>query len=534
MALALMEHTNSTTPQNQLKPLIGKDYELKLNQSMQELLAEIHKETPNFSSFIHIFYELIQAKLDPPLESIWVYAGLTFRSRNLQKGDILDRITASKDLFQLVSACSGSSGSLKSIALLAPVVFEVYKVVVELFGKDLASKREKKAMREVKSLVGVILGYVNVCCCKDSSDECGSVGLNLITPFADLVRVWIDSNDGIDSFLPLVSGEIRERISVGGCDGVVYIAGVVIAELFLLQLCLKFHAGIAREELEKELKIWAAGSISGFQNFYFFETLIRMLQEAILPVTSLLSSEDEVLLRKVLYDAVILVEYPFLNPERAINVTTEHMKGLAMARLIITHEGIEFFRKGGDQMRAISYNNAFSSSRLPSQIIRWVTNQVGLEEKANRSYGSSPKALIKWLLNLEDQGIRVFDDSILRCRTKIVLDISKADFEHPASKLEDKKVDDDILFYIDNKEGDKDSDEDKMNASMSAAFVSAAHSMKLTKNGERKRKEGESAGQKKKIKFVKYERSSTVSNDGFNSESEVENPLSDEDTDTKE
>ncbi len=56
------------------------------------------------------------------------------------------------------------------------------------------------------------------------------------------------------------------------------------------------------------------------------------------------SSEDEVLLRKVLYDAVILVEYTFLNPERAINVTTEHMKGLAMARLIITHEGIEFFR----------------------------------------------------------------------------------------------------------------------------------------------------------------------------------------------
>uniref|UniRef100_A0A2N9G4R7 Uncharacterized protein n=1 Tax=Fagus sylvatica TaxID=28930 RepID=A0A2N9G4R7_FAGSY len=534
MALALMEHTNSTTPQNQLKPLIGKDYELKLNQSMQELLAEIHKETPNFSSFIHIFYELIQAKLDPPLESIWVYAGLTFRSRNLQKGDILDRITASKDLFQLVSACSGSSGSLKSIALLAPVVFEVYKVVVELFGKDLASKREKKAMREVKSLVAVILGYVNVCCCKDSSDECGSVGLNLITPFADLVRVWIDSNDGIDSFLPLVSGEIRERISVGGCDGVVYIAGVVIAELFLLQLCLKFHAGIAREELEKELKIWAAGSISGFQNFYFFgphpdaaggdfacdfpiaplfsdpRSLPRHMH-----YFSSESSEDEVLLRKVLYDAVILVEYPFLNPERAINVPTEHMKGLAMARLIITHEGIEFFRKGGDQMRAISYNTAFYSSRLPSQIIRWVTNQ-------------------RWLLNLEDQGIRVFDDSILRCRTKIVLDISKADFEHSASKLEDKKVDDDILFYIDNKEGDKDSDEDKMNASMSAAFVSAAHSMKLTKNRERKRKEGESAGQKKKIKFVKYERSSTVSKDGFNSESEVENPLSDEDTDTKE
>lgn len=56
------------------------------------------------------------------------------------------------------------------------------------------------------------------------------------------------------------------------------------------------------------------------------------------------SSEDEVLLRKVLYDAVILVEYSFLNPERVINVPTEHMKCLAMARLIITHEAVEFFR----------------------------------------------------------------------------------------------------------------------------------------------------------------------------------------------
>lgn len=267
MALALMEPTNSTAPQN-FKPLVGKNYEFKLNQSIQDLLAEIHKETPNFSPFIHIFHELMQAKLDPPLESIWVYAGLTFRSRNLQKDDILDRVTATKDLFQLVSACSGSCGSSKSIALLAPVVFEVYKVVVMLLGKDLVSKRERKAMREVKSLVGVILGYANVCCCKDSNEE--SIGSNLITPFVDLVRVWMDSDDGIGSFLPLVSGEIHERLSVGGCVDVVYLAGVVLAELFLMELCLKFTAGIAREELGKELKIWTVGSISGFQSFYFF------------------------------------------------------------------------------------------------------------------------------------------------------------------------------------------------------------------------------------------------------------------------
>lgn len=56
------------------------------------------------------------------------------------------------------------------------------------------------------------------------------------------------------------------------------------------------------------------------------------------------SSEDEVLLRNVLYDAVILVEYSFLSPERAISIPAEHMKCLAMARLIITYEAIELFR----------------------------------------------------------------------------------------------------------------------------------------------------------------------------------------------
>ncbi|XP_041006715.1 uncharacterized protein LOC121251512 [Juglans microcarpa x Juglans regia] len=537
MSVAAIEHASST-PQNCIDLLVGKNYELKLNQSMQNLFAEIHEETLDLSHFIHVFYELMEAKLDPPLESIWVYAGLTFRSRNPRKDGLLDRITASKDLFQLVSSCSVSCGSSKCIALLTPVVFEVYKVVVELFGKDLALKRERKAMREIISLVEGILGYINVCCSKDSSDECGSLGSNSTTPFAELVRIWIGSNDGIEAFLPLLSGGTIEWLNDGKfCVG--QLAGVVIAEVFLLELCLKFRAGIAREELRS----WAVGSISGFRSFYFFENLVRILLERVLTVTSLLSSEDEVLLRNVLYDAVILVEYSFLSPERAFSIPAEHMKCLAMARLILTYEAIEFFREGGDQKRAISYIDAFSNSLLPSQIIKWGSSQIVLEEKLNRSSGSSPKALIKWLLNLEDRGIKVFDDSISKYRTKLVLDIFKADLEQPASKLKNKKVDDDILFTIDNNGADEDTDEDKMKQSMSAAFVAAAHTMKLPEKGGRKRKEGKSA-ENQKIKFVKYDlcqnsdsvrsRSTIVSNDGSDSESEVENPLSDEDTETKE
>lgn len=281
MALAVIERPGSSNPCNR-HPLIGESYELKLTQSIRSLLAEIRKQDhePEFepSRFIQEekeLYEIIQARVDPPLDSIWVYTALIFRSREFPKNeplDLLDRIAAAKRLFHLVSAFSASCGSSKSIALLAPVVYEVYKVVLQLSGKDLTSKREKKVMKEVKSLMEAILGHINVCCVtgKDLSDE-AEAGLKSITPFVDLVGVWMDSNVALESFLPLVTAEVRERLSEGECE-VAYLAGVVIAEAFLLKLCLNFRFGVSgpREDVEKEARSWAVGSITGFCNFYFF------------------------------------------------------------------------------------------------------------------------------------------------------------------------------------------------------------------------------------------------------------------------
>lgn len=58
------------------------------------------------------------------------------------------------------------------------------------------------------------------------------------------------------------------------------------------------------------------------------------------------SSEDESFLRRILYDAAILVEYSFLSPEKAVNITANHVRDLAVKRLIITHEALELFRFG--------------------------------------------------------------------------------------------------------------------------------------------------------------------------------------------
>lgn len=56
------------------------------------------------------------------------------------------------------------------------------------------------------------------------------------------------------------------------------------------------------------------------------------------------------MLRKVLYDAVILVEYSFLIPERTIHLPADRVRSLAMARLLVIHEAVVYFRYEDGQL----------------------------------------------------------------------------------------------------------------------------------------------------------------------------------------
>ncbi|KAL0558478.1 hypothetical protein IC582_003051 [Cucumis melo] len=510
MALGLVESMESINPLKK-NPFLGENYEFTLEQSIQNVLAEIRKGNVVFSRFTEGFYKLIQARADPPLESIWFYSALTFRSSFNPKGDFLERVAAMKVLFQLVCSCSAPCGSSKTITLLSPVVSEVYKLVIDMRGKDLNSKREKKAMREVKSLVEAILGLTNLSSCEDSNKNDKSLDFNFITPFVDLISIWTHPNEGLDQFLPLVCSEVREEFSSGECD-VRRLAGVVIAETFLVKLCLDFNCGHSRQALEEDLRNWTVGSITRIRNFYFFETLVRLLLEATLPVTSLLSTDDEALLRKVLSDALILVDYSFLKPEKAINLPAEHTAFLAVKRLILTYEATEFYRKHGDQNRAISYLNAFSSSLVSSQIIRWVKSQMPSNENLNHLNGSSPKVFLEWLLKAEDQGVRVFDNTISNHRAKIVLDTSKSVL------FEGDKVDDDLLFYIDKQgENENGREEDKtMDKSVNAALVSVAHTMSTTENSSVKKRSRKAKKRNKKKNADTSQLKSAVENNDTN------------------
>ncbi|KAK7245514.1 hypothetical protein RIF29_40360 [Crotalaria pallida] len=510
-----MEITTSANSSN-LTPLVTENYTLKLKQSIQDLLSENQKQFPDFSLFIDAFHELMHANVDPPFEVIWVYAAITFRSRKSEKADSLDRVLAAKDLFQLLlSASSGSVDASKSIALLAPLVFELHNVFKELSGSDLRLKREKKAMREVKSLVGVVLSYIGVCCCQISYEDENDSGLNLSLPFNDLACVWVNSNDGFGSLLPLVSRDVCSWLCIAREFDVAYLSGAVIMEVFLLNLCLSLHLEKTPRDdgLDMNLKAWAVGSISTFQNIYFVEILLRAALETPLPMDAILKPEDEILLRKIVFDAVLLVDYPFCYSN------TKHFGSLTLTKLVVTHEAVEHFRGLGDQNRAISYTRAFSASNTPSQIIKRVTSLNGLDEKSGRTNGSSPRALISWLLSLENRGISVFVDDILKNHAKSGLGVSQA--EQPAGDSEGKIADDD-LFYIDNIA--EDGEEDKQNERISYAFVAAAQTMKLTEDGNRKRK-----GISNENSYPVKARTSAAASNSSSGESEVDDPVSDSD-----
>lgn len=206
---------------------------------------------------------------------------MSFHGSESSKDDALSRVLIAKDLFQHLVACSASLDGLKSIALLAPVLFKLHRSVIEFFSSvEKSTKLGKKLTREIECLVEGILGYVGICSSNVSEKSGGNGGgfsVGLLPSFGDLIHVWVvnrlegnwEVREGLRVFFPLVSDEIRNGFWEEGC-GIGYLAGVVIVEAFLLRLCLKVRAGVSRSELQKELKVWAVGSITGFRNCVFF------------------------------------------------------------------------------------------------------------------------------------------------------------------------------------------------------------------------------------------------------------------------
>lgn len=513
MDTILIESPISEHPAN-LNPVMSSNYESMLKESIDRFLTLIESKTLDFSSFRSIFTRVLQSSSNPPVEIIWFYAVINYHDSLDPSKSVRDRVLAAKSLFQFLSACGSDCSALKSIALLGPIISVGYACILE--AENVNGKEKKKLSREIKSLVEGLVSYVSIC--SGSGFDSDDYGCELLSCFNDLAKVWT-MGKGLNAFFPLVSEEImeefRKRKSVG------YLAGVVMAEAFLLKLFLKI-----REDgsLKEELRTWCVGLITAFQNHVFFEILLMLLLKPNFPVITDLDPKNEKMARDILCD-VMLIDYSFLNSGEKMEQSYDFVRYLSIRRLIFTHNAIQAAREKGDHAKAISYLKAYATSSLPNQISKWVINQTGIDRSKVPDL-STPQLTLQWLIGFEDQGLRFFENDTEKLANSVVIDKSKASTDASTYKKKNTESDSD-LFFIDDK-GHMENDEE-METADDSVFLEAAKSMQLTDSTiGRKRKEMGDDKVETPVKVIKYKAQGSLSSEDASTGSDVENPVSDD------
>ncbi|XP_021739033.1 uncharacterized protein LOC110705460 [Chenopodium quinoa] len=507
-----MAATNPLNPQNPNSPLSAESYHPMLQESIQLFLSQIQSGISDFSHFNLMFSRLIHTMPSPPIEIVWFYSAVNFHThkkliaqKNLaSQDDNLGRILAIKELFQSLVACSGPcSSSLQKVAVLAPLIFELYNLVLDL-KVNARFSLDKTITIEIGCLVERLVSYISLCCCEGVDDHDDTIAFSPC--FVDLVKVWtvqrreigFEFKDDFKMFFPMISDEARNGLLVGSRVGV--LAGIVMCQTFLLSLCLKFGLEDPQEKLKEDVLNSAANSIIGFRSCYFFDTLLKMLLEFSLPVTSLLTVVDEVLLREALFDAIILVDYPFFNPGCGIRLCSHHLNSLASTWLFVADKAMKFVWHKGDQTKVISYMKAFSKSLIHSQLLKWVSTQIVMAEDTNNNI-STPAAFMEWLVQLTSQTSKgFFNDEFSMLLEKAMNYISEMKTAVPYLAL-----DGNYNFCIDQKVGENGGADEDFEMIDSTEGSKTGCSTTLTANDECRKRKGEKDEGGIRVKLLKYQ-----------------------------
>ncbi|XP_051151258.1 uncharacterized protein LOC127265489 isoform X1 [Andrographis paniculata] len=424
--------------------------ESMLRESIKHFLTSFQNGGSDFSAFESIFFRLIQTMLDPPLETSWFYSAVTFHAAKLdQHSNPSARLLRVKDLMKFLVSCSNLSSASKKIALLAPVVCEVYSIVRD------CRKGVPFVETEVNNLVDNIVNYVTMSAGVHAfGDE--DIESDNVVCFDELVRVWVADRGGgecvfeenLKVFFPLLTDGTLKAIDAK-CS-IRDLVGIVLCEVFFLKLYLSLRSGMHSEDILKDTQTQVAQSIKGFRNCNFLVMLLKMLLEPNLPLTDLLNSEDAIPLRKVLYDAVMFADYSFYSGS-LVQSTDKHPERFALVWLLVADRALQFARATSDETRTLSYLNTFCNSAMVAELTKWASIQTQTMNRNIRPNISTPNTLIselilelllhhfidlirdfylkkelgctyysnivhivfsEWLLLLEAQGIRVFDHSI--------------------------------------------------------------------------------------------------------------------------
>ncbi|XP_042036965.1 uncharacterized protein LOC121783001 [Salvia splendens] len=477
---------------------LKQNQEFMLRESIKHFLTSYHNGSSDYSSFESIFFRLIQTMLDPPLEITWFYAAVTFHTA--KRNSPASRVLIAKDLLNLFTQCSNLSSASKKIALLAPVVYDLYSIVCDVRMTELHERVEVGKL--VENMVCYMTVSAGVYDYGNEDVECDTA----VVCFEDLIRVWTTDRGGgscsfveaLRMFFPLL-GDGTWTTMNAGC-GIRELVGIVQLEVFFLRLYVSFSSGMCTEDVLKDARDHAVQTIKGFRNIYFLDMLLKMLSGPSLPIAASMSHGDAVLLHKVLYDAVILVDYSFYSG-RWIQSSARQLKKLALEWVLAADQAIQFARAAKEKSWAISYLNAFKECHLVAELIKWVCNQAGIVDLNTIPDITNPRALIQWLLFLNDEGINVFDHSMSLLHAKAAACISKVESETPELTLRTGYC---HMNIIDLNESDESEDRemgDQPNTGTLGAFC-----LTSVENGTgRKRKEALSSLHEPQVKQVKLD-----------------------------
>ncbi|XP_074334533.1 uncharacterized protein LOC141671962 isoform X1 [Apium graveolens] len=397
---------NIPTTYTIVKPSLTKDDEMMLTDSIKMLMKELQSDVPDLFNFQAHSLRLYKKFDDPPFEIICYNLAMLYHFYMCIRKD---PVYVAKELFEMSRLLSIPCNALKKVAVIAPIIQVLHKSCVGL------SKADVFLGREIKNLLERIVSYIVLYCgMEDQKREIEKLSYC----FKDLMHVWtvnqVESDrkpvDYLRLFFPLLTDEVRHQLSV--CYKTDCLAAVVMVEILILTVQFKLSFGVDGVDYQMEIRAWVVQTLKEFKNYIFYDMLLRMMLEPSLPVTTLLSSEEEIPLRRVLYDAVLLGELPFLKSGRFSQLHESHLKNIFLAWLLVADNAIDFAREHVAAQDAIivSYTDAFSRSDIPNMLIELVANQIGMKEKLSRPNTTTPKSLIKWLLSLQDHGIRVFED----------------------------------------------------------------------------------------------------------------------------
>ncbi|KAL0330716.1 UNVERIFIED_CONTAM: hypothetical protein Sangu_1617100 [Sesamum angustifolium] len=494
-------------------------YDDLLKSSISYFLGEYPENVSSSSNLLSIFYRLIRDLKVPLLEIIWFYAAVTYHGSKSSALPPPMKLMVTKDLLQLLNSCSFFCSIVKKIAVIAPILYLLYHLEFNFSAKDPGLRDE------IRIVVEGIVSYISICCSQfleGGERRLDSLGVYIL----GLVRVWTVDQirtshdaDVLASFFPVLTNEFQQEVTVH----LGYLAGVVMNETLFLRLYLKICLGINKEDLQRDVLKLAIQTIK--------DMLLKLLLEPSLPIAASLSSEDAFLLHKVLYDAVMLVDYAFYSGRW--NQSSDSLKTVGSCMGLVADRAIQFARATNDQARASLYLDAFCESQFVSELIQWASTQAGALDQKTRPDISTPKALIKWLLVLEDQGIRVFDDSMSQLRAKAQKCLSRVDSEPPELELLGENLNQDIFLC---KKNDANTDQEMGDPSTNE-FPGAFCLMNTKIDASRKRKEALSGLHESRIKQVKRdirgslgEKFQPISSDNrLHCVSEVKNVASDDD-----